>query len=99
MESAIDFINFWDEQQYYYSEYLDAFDFYIRHLRTQYGKNDYWAFNDLYNIYLKERNLEYNKEQYEVCKFLAFEYYDDIAGGTYHFNVYESLKNYEYYGA
>jgi hypothetical protein len=98
MESALDFINFWDKQKCC-NKYECNFDVYIRFLRTHSVKDDYWAFNDLYNIYLKERNLEYNKEHYEVCKFLAFEYYDDIAAGTYKFNVFESLKNYEYYGA
>jgi hypothetical protein len=67
MESAIDFINFWEKQQCngkYYQEFND----YIRFLRGGHGNP---FFDDLYNIYVKEHNLEYNKKQYDVCKFLA----------------------------
>ena len=97
MESALDFINFLEEQQYYYSEYTDQFELFIKCLRKHQIKDDFFAFNDLYKLYLKKRNLQYNKEHFDICKFLAYEYCDDLAGGSYSFNTYDTLKNYRFY--
>jgi hypothetical protein len=93
MESALDFIDFMEREKQTRS---DAFDTYIRFLRM---KKENWAFQYLYQMYLKQNDLNLDEEHLQLCQFLAFEYYDDIAAGTYEFNVYENMKNNAFYGA
>jgi hypothetical protein len=93
MELALDFINFCDNQQFFYSEYGDQFERFVMYLRNYYINDDFWAFNALYNAYIIYKKIEtpFNKTHFDLCKFLAYTYYDDLACN------YEELKNNSFY--